>query len=601
MRRIALCFAFLSALACSSDKKNDDDQDQDEGTEVGPSGGQVVADDGALTLDIPAGALADNVRISVIAHGAEGRGVAFEGIPSIATYEFAPEGLTFAAPVVVTAVLPGVTVVSGENARVPLVIATLDGSGVIDINKRQETKVDLDAGSTTHTTEISHFSGIGYHNFIDAVELTFEPVPPPEMVMGIQYGVGVRLKSLTSWPVAFDLIYDDNSTGVIGFGGGSVPILLAQVSGNGFDQLVPATFYACLQPGTPTYSARVSTRGADGGVALSLVNTLSIGEHSGSSPSGNARDLAPSWPLTGPEVDVSIEVTRQIDCQPADGPDPVMGPPYSGLVQYQGWNFENGNWPTVTAAFSAGGADQAAFDAYVNMVQSFYGIQAIRGGAGSCQPLQTFDIDDGEGGTLHSFLNDALIPAAKHVGAGANDKVVAKFPAELEASFDTTYNIYRGNPVPALTVTADGIAIHAPADVATPIITLPGLASDAGTVGFQPDSSDIPESGGVTVSWQSDEVDAEFMHVVVWGQGNLGLAGYECFVEVGTQVFTVPQNVLDAIYNDIWDGSPSAAYFVDVNVMMAKRREVAYQGGTLLGFFVRVASGTYYYCGEGSC
>ncbi|MEZ0310790.1 MAG: hypothetical protein ACAI38_03395, partial [Myxococcota bacterium] len=374
MRRIALCFAVLSALACSDDKKNnDDDQDTDEGTEVGPAGGQVVADDGALTLDIPPGAVAENVRITITSHGPDGGEASFPGIPTVATYEFGPEGLTFALPVTVTAVLPGVAVTTGDNTRVPMVIALTHGSGVADINPRQHLSVDIDAGSTVHTTEISHFSGVGYHMFPSAVELTFEPHPPAVMRFNTSYNVGVRVKNVSDVLAGnFDVIYDDNSDflneAALGATVGAAPVNLAHYDGPflDIDEVVPAGAYACLGIGSANYAATVST-GAGTGITPPgplLGRTCSAGCAIGSQ--GDAAALQPSWPFIVP-LDYIVEVKRVIDCQPAEQVDPPMGPPYSGLVQYYGVTYPAGDlYPSLNAVFYDGGAEQAKFDSMVN-------------------------------------------------------------------------------------------------------------------------------------------------------------------------------------------------------------------------------------------
>jgi len=60
----------------------------------GPSSGQVTSDDGRLTLDIPVGALPDDVHLSA------GRVPIL--VPAVAAYELRPAGTTFSAPVTVS-------------------------------------------------------------------------------------------------------------------------------------------------------------------------------------------------------------------------------------------------------------------------------------------------------------------------------------------------------------------------------------------------------------------------------------------------------------------------------------------------------------------
>lgn len=70
--------------------------DEQTGDTVGPEGGQVVSDDGRVTLDIPAGALADDVEISIHEVEAEADG-------AIGTaYQIEPAGVVLSFPAELT-------------------------------------------------------------------------------------------------------------------------------------------------------------------------------------------------------------------------------------------------------------------------------------------------------------------------------------------------------------------------------------------------------------------------------------------------------------------------------------------------------------------
>src|SRR5262249_44130814 len=157
------------------------------------------------------------------------------------------------------------------------------------------------------------------------------------------------------------------------------------------------SFYACLLEGTPTYSAHVYA--GEGGITINpAVPVLEYTGHA--SNDQDAHDLLPSWPLNGAVIDFSVEVTRQIDCQP-DNTQPAPGPPYSGIVQYNGLTYPAADlYPSVNASFYDGGAEQDKFDGMIDRMQRLYGIRDDRGDDGECVALTEYTFDDGEGG-LH--------------------------------------------------------------------------------------------------------------------------------------------------------------------------------------------------------
>lgn len=71
------------------------DTASDEGTPIGPRGGIVRSDDGRVTLEIPAGALADEVAIQITETDALPQGAAGPA------YAIEPFGLTFAYPAMI--------------------------------------------------------------------------------------------------------------------------------------------------------------------------------------------------------------------------------------------------------------------------------------------------------------------------------------------------------------------------------------------------------------------------------------------------------------------------------------------------------------------
>ncbi|NLN62886.1 MAG: hypothetical protein GX146_08415, partial [Myxococcales bacterium] len=93
--KVAWLAALLLAISCS---KNDDDAGAE--VSIGPRGGVVTGPDGA-SLDIPSGALDEEVRFSIHRHANTPSATA--GVtPAGALYEFLPHGVVFKKDVVVT-------------------------------------------------------------------------------------------------------------------------------------------------------------------------------------------------------------------------------------------------------------------------------------------------------------------------------------------------------------------------------------------------------------------------------------------------------------------------------------------------------------------
>ncbi len=138
---VALMFGVLHG--CSDDSKSDDSSPTTT-TTVGVSGGTVRA--GGVTLDIPAGALAASVGITVQETSAV---TTPAGLVKVGpAYDLGPDGTTFTKPVVVTIDLSSVT-----RAGSPTLYHSSDGQSWGDAEGSS-----FDGATKTLTGFIQHFS-----------------------------------------------------------------------------------------------------------------------------------------------------------------------------------------------------------------------------------------------------------------------------------------------------------------------------------------------------------------------------------------------------------------------------------------------------------
>ena len=117
--------------------------------EVGPDGGTVVSSDGMAQLDIPAGALAEDVEITV---------ALWDGaVPTAAVgdaWDFGPDGLEFAVPATLT------VQVTGNVAAETLTLGWLDGNEFFPLDQTSVTATgDGVAGPVEHFTTFVTITG----------------------------------------------------------------------------------------------------------------------------------------------------------------------------------------------------------------------------------------------------------------------------------------------------------------------------------------------------------------------------------------------------------------------------------------------------------
>jgi hypothetical protein len=127
---------------------------------LGAAGGRITSLDGRLTLDVPAGALATEVPVTIrrLEPGEIPPAVA-DLQPDVA-YELAPEGLRFAAPVTAALTLEAPPRAPDKTVSAPLgimITANADGTGVEPLAD-QVLVVDGTSNTTTASGTLTHFS-----------------------------------------------------------------------------------------------------------------------------------------------------------------------------------------------------------------------------------------------------------------------------------------------------------------------------------------------------------------------------------------------------------------------------------------------------------
>ena len=218
---------------------------------VGLDGGSITSGDGLLTLDIPAGALADAVEITVERVSS--------ATSSLLMYQLSPSGLEFSVPAHMTVDVSSIMATSDAtefNAKVfPGIITTaLDGMGVEVLDNLALT-VDADANSFLLGGDVSHFSGFvvgGNSNLSASIEKVPQFWPANTDFGPVEVNVSKGARTIPDESLII-INYSDNSVS---------PVI---IKGTAFRALSPTpaenqtkTYlieYACGDPGVGTYKA----------------------------------------------------------------------------------------------------------------------------------------------------------------------------------------------------------------------------------------------------------------------------------------------------------------------------------------------------------
>jgi hypothetical protein len=193
---IALVAVIAAALACSigSEDANGDAS----GLIEAATGGSLTSQDGALKIEIPPGALNEDVEISI-------RAIPKEDLPDELVelegaddgYLLEPDGLTFEDPIVVTWEIESADLfVEGqEGLHAQAMISWSEQAGLEPL-EALSTEVSLDSSTATLRGEMDHFSWITRDE--GALEVTLVEVNDDQIVgtsfnANVEFGIGVRM------------------------------------------------------------------------------------------------------------------------------------------------------------------------------------------------------------------------------------------------------------------------------------------------------------------------------------------------------------------------------------------------------------------------
>jgi hypothetical protein len=292
-----------------------------------------------------------------------------------------------------------------------------------------------------------------------------------------------------------------------------------------------------------------------------------------------AKCLVPNPPLP---VRYDVRLTRNVQCIPEDTTNPTPdGAPFRGYVQNKR-SLGEGGGRELSGAFYDGGADQAAFDAYVTAQRRKLGIMPDRGADGTCRAVdpELYDTGLDMAGSGFEFA---------HVGAGADDAIAIDFlvgDPPFTAPYQDLVGTYRATFAYNVAFTEEGLAVHVPASASEPTIILPGWDENIGDrPTITPGYLLTPWEGGgdLTVTWQAEAVGGELVHI--WGytdNGTVNAAAFECFASKETQLVTIPAEIITGPN----PGAPTDPHYIRIVFQAGSMTSVEDNGRTLDGYNV---------------
>jgi hypothetical protein len=540
----------------------------------------VLSDDGLLELTIPAGALEENIPISITALDTDESLARVVDTTLRGAYRFEPDGTVFAEPATFQYTLDEFLTGDETDATLPLILVTTESGGTVEAIDAHALDVNLATNQVTLSGPLSHFSQMAM-NSLEPTALntmffyvSIEPKPPQESELGTDYGVGLYVHTKSVLARQALLTYDDGSTN-LDYSEGSDAYEIAAFGGNGDEpgrDIVPVGSYGCTEVGPATFSVRLTTD------PLHFVPFLAVGRQGSSVPPG--LDVVASPPV------YDITISSDVTCNEAPT-DPVGAdqPPYSGLVEYQLY-VEEQQFSTVlgsaelSGAFYGGGAAQTDFDAWVARKRRLLGIMDDRQASGVCREVPSSE----------AFFNDALAPTSTvtHVAAGAADQLAFAFldtdqmePAPLE--WLALQRRYFGElEAPALQPSPSGIDVFVPAGASKPSVTLPGWEATTWQ-GF----ASFHAEDGLEITWDAELIQADHVHALIVSYNDTSGKFTECFAEPADQQLLIPQQAInDTLLPPANEEMPT----LNVYMHSGRRTGVVYDGRTLEGLSWRATT-----------
>lgn len=153
---LLVTLSFLNISGCGSSGGS---------TAIGPEGGTVTTSDGRCTLEIPAGALSEDVDISIT------RDDSFEG--DFLVYDAQPDGLEFSIPATLLCDVSDIATDEEQETKI-MIGFNVSGDEVEQLGD-QEYDINFEDGISTYSSEVNHFSQITLFNGVVVIENSIVP------------------------------------------------------------------------------------------------------------------------------------------------------------------------------------------------------------------------------------------------------------------------------------------------------------------------------------------------------------------------------------------------------------------------------------------
>lgn len=234
--------------------------------EIGPEGGEITSEDGALTLTVPEGALSETETITIEQLGEEDLGEAFADVVDVlgvdGAWELGPDGLEFQEAVTARIASDQTPVESGDSVGVSAeFLFTLDDGSVAALDSLS-TAVDTATGEVVVRGQTSHFTPLVNSKANNGV--SFSVLDVPEMLeVNDSFEARARIRSSATGPLA-DLVtvegpgrYTDDSGSPLA---PDFSPLSQELTANGDGTFEGAFPYTCTDTGLGVYDADLSAQ-----------------------------------------------------------------------------------------------------------------------------------------------------------------------------------------------------------------------------------------------------------------------------------------------------------------------------------------------------
>ncbi|HEY69377.1 MAG TPA: hypothetical protein G4O08_02210, partial [Anaerolineae bacterium] len=227
-------------------------------------GGSVTSTDGALTLEIPPGALAENTRISIREVDPDDLPDEFAEVGEGMGYELEPEGLVFIEPVTVSLSLDpeSLEAEGGDGYEVFALLSWSEANGVEPLDA-MVLEISAAEGEATLLGELDHFSFI--RRIKSGLEVSLEEVNREQPVGG-RFSALLHIVNISDGvnPVFSDVHGAFHAYGTVGLNGSGDFTVAGEMGKDHFD-FESGNFLCKDTPGIGSYGVQVHALYTSGG------------------------------------------------------------------------------------------------------------------------------------------------------------------------------------------------------------------------------------------------------------------------------------------------------------------------------------------------